>query len=143
MERPEVRRCRPARSIRAPARAPGSGRESIAPLRYSTPRLTLTVKDGARASRLAREVGVLQRLFGQSVSQAVSRRVRCDALIVNPGETVTSSDQLAAMPSSPVAPRFSLRSVPLVFVAKGDHHRDGRRCTWLLRRHPIRGWSNG
>jgi nucleotide-binding universal stress UspA family protein len=30
-------------------------------------------------------VAALQRLLGQSVSQAVSRRVRCDLLIVHPG----------------------------------------------------------
>jgi nucleotide-binding universal stress UspA family protein len=104
---------------------------SIAPLHYSTPRLTLTVKErgegplareedmkqaqailqergiaadavlarGDPASAIARlaeengvdlvvvgtrELGSLQRLLGQSVSQAVSRRVRCDVLIVNP-----------------------------------------------------------
>ncbi|HEV2951890.1 MAG TPA: universal stress protein, partial [Actinomycetota bacterium] len=33
-----------------------------------------------------RELGALQRLLGQSVSQAVSRRVRCDLLIVPPGD---------------------------------------------------------
>jgi nucleotide-binding universal stress UspA family protein len=33
-----------------------------------------------------RELGALRRLLGQSVSQAVSRRVRCDLLIVNPGD---------------------------------------------------------
>ena len=106
---------------------------SIAPLHYSTPRLTLTVKErgeglaareedlrqaqaileergiaaeslaamgepGTAISRLAeehdvdlvvvgtREIGALQRLLGQSVSQAVSRKVRCDLLIVHPGE---------------------------------------------------------
>jgi nucleotide-binding universal stress UspA family protein len=106
---------------------------SIAPLHYSTPRLTLTVKErgaglaareedmqqaqailqergiaadalvarGDPASAIARladendvdlvvvgtrELGSLQRLLGQSVSQAVSRRVRCDLLIVHPGE---------------------------------------------------------
>jgi nucleotide-binding universal stress UspA family protein len=106
---------------------------SIAPLHYSTPRLTLTVKErgeglaareedmrqaqalleergiaadalvarGDPASAIARlaeehdvdlvvvgtrELGALQRLLGQSVSQAVSRRVRCDLLIVHPGE---------------------------------------------------------
>jgi nucleotide-binding universal stress UspA family protein len=32
-----------------------------------------------------RELGALQRLLGQSGSQAVSRRVRCDLLIVHPG----------------------------------------------------------
>jgi nucleotide-binding universal stress UspA family protein len=32
-----------------------------------------------------REPGALQRLLGQSVSQSVSRRVRCDLLIVHPG----------------------------------------------------------
>jgi nucleotide-binding universal stress UspA family protein len=32
-----------------------------------------------------RELGAVQRLLGQSVSQAVSRRVRCDLLIVHPG----------------------------------------------------------
>jgi nucleotide-binding universal stress UspA family protein len=105
---------------------------SIAPLHYSTPRLTLTVKErgeglaareedmqqakaileergiaadalvarGDPASAIARladendvdlvvvgtrELGALQRLLGQSVSQAVSRRVRCDLLIVHPG----------------------------------------------------------
>jgi nucleotide-binding universal stress UspA family protein len=104
---------------------------SIAPLHYSTPRITLTVKErgeglaareedmrqaqaileergiaaeslaamGDPASAIARlaeenevdlvvvgtrELGALQRLLGQSVSQAVSRRVRCDLLIVNP-----------------------------------------------------------
>jgi nucleotide-binding universal stress UspA family protein len=104
---------------------------SIAPLHYSTPRLTLTVKErgeglaareedmrqaqailqergiaadalvarGDPASAIARlaeehdvdlvivgtrELGALQRLLGQSVSQAVSRRVRCDLLIVPP-----------------------------------------------------------
>jgi nucleotide-binding universal stress UspA family protein len=106
---------------------------SIAPLHYSTPRLTLTVKErgegiaareedmrqaqaileergiaaevlpamGEPASAIARlagehdvdlvvvgtrELGALQRLLGQSVSQAVSRRVRCDLLIVHPGD---------------------------------------------------------
>jgi nucleotide-binding universal stress UspA family protein len=106
---------------------------SIAPLHYSTPRLTLTVKErgeglaareedmkqaqaileergiaaeslpamgepGAAIARLAeehdvdlvvvgtRELGALQRLLGLSVSQAVSRRVRCDLLIVHPGD---------------------------------------------------------
>ncbi len=106
---------------------------SIAPLHYSTPRLTLTVKErgeglaareedmqqaqailqergiaadalvarGDPASAIARlaeenavdlvvvgtrELGSLQRLLGQSVSQAVSRRVRCDVLIVHPGD---------------------------------------------------------
>jgi nucleotide-binding universal stress UspA family protein len=106
---------------------------SIAPLHYSTPRLTLTVKErgeglaareedmrqaqaileerGIAAESLAgmgdpataiarlaeehdvdlvvvgtRELGALQRLLGQSVSQAVSRRVRCDLLIVHPGD---------------------------------------------------------
>jgi nucleotide-binding universal stress UspA family protein len=106
---------------------------SIAPLHYSSPRLTLTVKErgegvaareedmqqaqailqergiaadavpgrGEPASEIARlaeendvdlvvvgtrELGALQRLFGQSVSQAVSRRVRCDVLIVSPGD---------------------------------------------------------
>jgi nucleotide-binding universal stress UspA family protein len=106
---------------------------SIAPLHYSTPRLTLTVKErgeglaareedmeqakailqergvtadalvarGDPASAIARladdndvdlvivgtrELGSLQRLLGQSVSQAVSRRVRCDLLIVHPGD---------------------------------------------------------
>jgi nucleotide-binding universal stress UspA family protein len=106
---------------------------SIAPLHYSTPRLTLTVKErgegiaardedmrqakaileergiaaeslaamgspAATIARLAeehdvdlvvvgtRELGALQRLLGQSVSQGVSRRVRCDVLIVNPGD---------------------------------------------------------
>jgi nucleotide-binding universal stress UspA family protein len=33
-----------------------------------------------------RELGALQRLLGQSVSQAVLRRVRCDLLIVHPGD---------------------------------------------------------
>jgi nucleotide-binding universal stress UspA family protein len=32
-----------------------------------------------------RGVGPIQRLLGQSVSQSVSRRVRCDLLIVHPG----------------------------------------------------------
>jgi nucleotide-binding universal stress UspA family protein len=32
-----------------------------------------------------RGLGPVQRLLGQSVSQAVSRRVRCDLLIVHPG----------------------------------------------------------
>jgi nucleotide-binding universal stress UspA family protein len=32
-----------------------------------------------------RGVGPIQRLLGQSVSQAVSRRVSCDLLIVHPG----------------------------------------------------------
>jgi nucleotide-binding universal stress UspA family protein len=106
---------------------------SIAPLHYSTPRLTLTVKErgesvaareedlqqaqdilkerginsetkvaqGEPASAIARmadengvdlvvvgtrELGSLQRLLGQSVSQSVSRRVRCDLLIVSPGD---------------------------------------------------------
>ncbi len=106
---------------------------SIAPLHYSSPRLTLTVKErgeglaareedmqqakaileergiasdalvarGDPASAIARlaeendvdivvvgtrELGSLQRLLGQSVSQAVSRRVRCDLLIVHPGD---------------------------------------------------------
>jgi nucleotide-binding universal stress UspA family protein len=106
---------------------------SIAPLHYSTPRLTLTVKErgegiaarqedvrqaqaileergitaegltamGNPATAIARlaeehdadlvvvgsrELGALQRLLGQSVSQAVSRRVRCDLLIVYPGD---------------------------------------------------------
>jgi nucleotide-binding universal stress UspA family protein len=106
---------------------------SIAPLHYSSPRLTLTVKErgagiaareedlqqaqaileergitadalparGEPASaitRLAeendvdlvvvgtRELGALQRLLGQSVSQAVSKRVKCDVLIVHPGD---------------------------------------------------------
>jgi nucleotide-binding universal stress UspA family protein len=106
---------------------------SIAPLHYSTPRLTLTVKErgeglaareedmrqaqaileerGIAAESLAamgepataiarlaeehdvdlvvvgtRALGALQRLLGQSVSQAVSRRVRCDLLIVHPGD---------------------------------------------------------
>lgn len=105
---------------------------SIAPLHYSSPRLTLTVKErgeglaareedmrqaqailqergiaadalvarGDPASAIARlaeehdvdlvvvgtrELGALQRLLGQSVSQAVSRRVRCDLLVVHPG----------------------------------------------------------
>jgi nucleotide-binding universal stress UspA family protein len=34
----------------------------------------------------SRGLGPIQRLLGQSVSQAVSRRVRCDLLIVHPGE---------------------------------------------------------
>jgi nucleotide-binding universal stress UspA family protein len=106
---------------------------SIAPLHYSTPRLTLTVKErgeglaareedvrqaqaileergiasesltamGDPATAIARlaeqhdadlvvvgsrELGALQRLLGQSVSKAVSRRVRCDLLIVHPGD---------------------------------------------------------
>ena len=106
---------------------------SIAPLHYSTPRLTLTVKErgeglaareedlrqaqaileergiaaesraamGDPATAIARlaqendvdlvvvgtrELGALQRLLGQSVSQAVSRRVGCDLLIVHPGD---------------------------------------------------------
>lgn len=105
---------------------------SIAPLHYSSPRLTLTVKErgegpaareedmqqaqallqergiaaealparGEPASTIARlaeendvdlvvvgtrELGALQRLLGQSVSAGVSRRVRCDLLIVHPG----------------------------------------------------------
>ena len=105
---------------------------SIAPLHYSTPRLTLTVKErgeglaareedieqakaileerGIAAEGLAamghaaptiaklaeehgvdlvvlgtRELGAIQRLLGQSVSEGVTRRVRCDVLIVNPG----------------------------------------------------------
>jgi nucleotide-binding universal stress UspA family protein len=33
-----------------------------------------------------RGLGPVQRLLGQSVSQAVSRRVRCDLLIVHPGQ---------------------------------------------------------
>jgi nucleotide-binding universal stress UspA family protein len=33
----------------------------------------------------SRGLGPIQRLLGQSVSQAVSRRVRCDVLIVHPG----------------------------------------------------------
>ena len=32
-----------------------------------------------------RELGAIQRLLGQSVSEGVTRRVRCDVLIVNPG----------------------------------------------------------
>ena len=106
---------------------------SIAALHYSSPRLTLTVRErgegiaareedlqqaqaileerGIPAETLAargdpataiarlaeehdvdlvvvgsRELGALQRLLGQSVSQAVSRRVRCDLLIVHPGD---------------------------------------------------------
>ena len=106
---------------------------SIAPLHYSTPRITLTVKErgeglaareedlrqaqaileergiaaegraamGDPATAIARlaqendvdlvvvgtrELGALQRLLGQSVSQAVSRRVGCDLLIVHPGD---------------------------------------------------------
>jgi nucleotide-binding universal stress UspA family protein len=34
----------------------------------------------------SRGLGPVQRLLGQSVSQAVSRRVRCDVLIVHPGK---------------------------------------------------------
>jgi nucleotide-binding universal stress UspA family protein len=106
---------------------------SISPLHYSTPRLTLTVKErgdsvaareedlqqaqailqerglssdtlvargdpASAITRLAeendvdlvvvgtRELGSLQRLLGQSVSHSVSKRVRCDLLIVHPGE---------------------------------------------------------
>jgi nucleotide-binding universal stress UspA family protein len=106
---------------------------SIAPLHYSSPRLTLTVRErgegiaareedlkqaqailaerGLAAETLAamgepataiarlaeehdvdlvvvgtREPGALQRLLGQSVSQGVSRKVRCDVLIVHPGD---------------------------------------------------------
>ena len=33
----------------------------------------------------SRGLGPIQRLLGQSVSQSVSRRVRCDVLIVHPG----------------------------------------------------------
>jgi nucleotide-binding universal stress UspA family protein len=105
---------------------------SIAPLHYSTPRLTLTVKErgegpaareedlqqaqaileerGLAAETLAargdpataiarlaeehdvdlvvvgtRQPGAVQRLLGQSVSQGVSRKARCDVLIVHPG----------------------------------------------------------
>jgi nucleotide-binding universal stress UspA family protein len=105
---------------------------SIAPLHYSSPRLTLTVRErgegvaareedlqqaqgileerGITAETLAarghpgptiaklaedndvdlvvvgtRELGAIQRLLGQSVSQAVSRRVPCDLLIVQAG----------------------------------------------------------
>jgi nucleotide-binding universal stress UspA family protein len=35
----------------------------------------------------SRGIGPIQRLLGQSVSQAVSRRVRCDVLIVHPERT--------------------------------------------------------
>jgi nucleotide-binding universal stress UspA family protein len=106
---------------------------SIAPLHYSSPRLTLTVKErgegpaareedlqqakaileerGVTAEALAgrgepatviarlaeendvdlvivgtRVPGAVQRLLGQSVSQGVSRKARCDVLIVHPGE---------------------------------------------------------
>lgn len=106
---------------------------SIAPLHYSSPRLTLTVKErgegiagreedmqqaqailqerGITAESLAargepataiarlaeehdvdlvvvgtRVPGAVQRLLGQSVSQGVSRKARCDVLIVHPGE---------------------------------------------------------
>jgi nucleotide-binding universal stress UspA family protein len=106
---------------------------SVAPLHYSSPRLTLTVKErgegiaareedmqqaqailkerGIAAESLAamgepataiarlaekhdvdlvvvgtRELGALQRLLGQSVSQEVSRKARCDVLIVHAGD---------------------------------------------------------
>jgi nucleotide-binding universal stress UspA family protein len=106
---------------------------SIAPLHYSSPRLTLTVKErgagpagreedmqqaqaileergvtaealparGEPATTIARLAeendvdlvvvgtrvpGAIQRLLGQSVSQGVSRKARCDVLIVHPGE---------------------------------------------------------
>jgi nucleotide-binding universal stress UspA family protein len=106
---------------------------SIAPLHYSTPRLTLTVKErgagiaareedmeqakaileesgvsaetlparGEPATAIARLAeehdvdlvvvgtrvpGAVQRLLGQSVSQGVSRKARCDVLIVHPGQ---------------------------------------------------------
>jgi nucleotide-binding universal stress UspA family protein len=105
---------------------------SIAPLHYSSPRLTLTVKErgqgiaareedmqqaqailqerGVAAESLAargepataiarlaeehdvdlivvgtRVPGAVQRLLGHSVSQGVSRKARCDVLIVHPG----------------------------------------------------------
>jgi nucleotide-binding universal stress UspA family protein len=105
---------------------------SVAPLHYSSPRLTLTVRErgegpaareedvqqaqeilkerGIDAQGLtargdppdaitklaeehgadlivvgARELGALQRLLGQSVSQEVSRKARCDVLIVHAG----------------------------------------------------------
>jgi nucleotide-binding universal stress UspA family protein len=106
---------------------------SVAPLHYSTPRLTLTVKErgegiaareedmqqaqailqerGIAAESVpamgnpaptiaklaqdndvdlivvgARELGALQRLLRQSVSQEVSRKARCDVLIVHGGD---------------------------------------------------------
>jgi nucleotide-binding universal stress UspA family protein len=106
---------------------------SIAPLHYSSPRLTLTVKErgegiaareedmeqaqgilqergiatetvagrgdpGPTIAKLAedndadlivvgtRELGALQRLLRQSVSQEVSRKARCDVLIVQAGD---------------------------------------------------------
>jgi nucleotide-binding universal stress UspA family protein len=106
---------------------------SIAPLHYSSPRLTLTVKErgegiaareedmqqaqgilherglsaetvagrgdpGPTIAKLAedngadlivvgtRELGSLQRLLRQSVSQEVSRKARCDVLIVQAGD---------------------------------------------------------
>jgi nucleotide-binding universal stress UspA family protein len=106
---------------------------SIAPLHYSSPRLTLTVKErgqgpaareedmqqaqailaerGISAESLpgrgdpaptiaklaedndvdlivvgTRELGALQRLLRQSVSAEVSRKARCDVLIVHPGD---------------------------------------------------------
>jgi nucleotide-binding universal stress UspA family protein len=105
---------------------------SVAPLHYSSPRLTLTVRErgegvaareedvqqaqaileergisaeglmarGDPATAIARlaeengvdlivvgtrELGALQRLLGQSVSQEVSRKARCDVLIVHAG----------------------------------------------------------
>ena len=39
-----------------------------------------------------RELGTMRRLLGQSVSQAVSRRVHCDVLIVHPGPTGAVED---------------------------------------------------
>jgi nucleotide-binding universal stress UspA family protein len=106
---------------------------SIAPLHYSSPRLTLTVRErgqgpaareedmqqaqailaerGISAESLpgrgdpaptiaklaedndvdlivvgTRELGALQRLLRQSVSAEVSRKARCDVLIVHPGD---------------------------------------------------------
>jgi nucleotide-binding universal stress UspA family protein len=106
---------------------------SIAPLHYSSPRLTLTVKErgegpaareedmkqaqaileergvaaeslparghpGPTIAKLAedsdadlivvgtRELGALQRLLRQSVSQEVSRKAQCDVLIVQAGD---------------------------------------------------------
>jgi nucleotide-binding universal stress UspA family protein len=106
---------------------------SVAPLHYSSPRLTLTVRErgegiagreedmqqgraileergiaaealpargnpGPTIAKLAedndvdlvvvgtRELGAVQRLLGQSVSQGVARNVRCDVLIVHPGD---------------------------------------------------------
>ena len=38
-----------------------------------------------------RELGTVQRLLGQSVSQSVTRRVRCDVLIVHPGQETGGS----------------------------------------------------